>query len=215
MICPHCLIAFKVEWNENDSNPIYDKVDDLRFYFFYSTCPECEREIIKMLVEEIQQSTHWGFKKEMYLHPKTPNRKPLPKSIPKKFTKDYYEANAVISDSPNASAALSRRVLQHILEEKSNVTKNNRLVDQIKEAKEKEKFDLKLHGLIDYVRTFGNFGTHASKDDSDKIIDVEKGEAETLLEIIEDLFDYYYLKPEELNKTKKRLDEKRKKKSKS
>ena len=209
MICSHCLIAFKEVWNNDTSKPIYDNIENLRFYVFSTTCPECTRTIIKMYVEEHDQLTnHWNFKKSIFIHPKTPSRKPISKTIPKEFTKDYFEAIAVIEDSPNASAALSRRALQHILEEKSKVTKGDRLVDQIKEAKENERFDLMVNGLLDYVRKFGNFGAHASKDDNDKIINVEQGESETMIEIIESLLDYYFVKPEELKIIQKKLDEK-------
>ena len=215
MICPHCLIGIAETWELELNDYLVDVVDDERFQIFSQTCTECKKLIIKMMTEKATPSgrgfSPWKQTDERYLYPKKPNRAPIPETIPKKFSKDYFEAVAVLCDSPNASAALSRRVLQHILEGKSNVAKD-RLDAQIKEARKNERFDPKLDGLLDYVRKFGNFGTHASKDDTDKIIDVESGEAETMLEIIEALFEYYYLRPEELKKIKKQLDEKLKKK---
>ena len=209
MICPHCLIGISEYWQDELDESLIDRVENKKFKIVSQTCTECKKLIIKMITysQFFDRVTHWKPTGEKYLHPKKPNRKPIPNTIPKKFSKDYFEAVAVLDESPNASSALSRRVLQHILEEKSKVTKN-RLVTEIKEARKKEKFDPKLDGLLDYVRKFGNFGTHPIKDNTDKIIDVESGEADTMLEIIEALFDYYYLNPEELKKIKEKLDKK-------
>ena len=213
MICPHCLVGIAESWTEELDDYLMDNVNDMRFQIQSQECTECKKLIIKMITEKTHSDGRvtfnpWRQIGERYLHPQKPNRTPIPETVPNKFSKDYFEAVAVLDDSPNASAALSRRVLQHILEEKSKVDKD-RLDTQIKEARKKERFDPKLDGLLDYVRKFGNFGTHVSKDNTDKIID---GEAETMLEIIEALFEYYYLRPEELKKIKKRLDEKVQKK---
>ncbi len=213
MICPHCLIGISEYWQDELESKLIDNVEDKKFQIASQICTECKKLIIKMTTDTLVtgQFRHWQQTGEKYLHPKKPNRKPIPTTVPKKFSKDYFEAVAVLSDSPNASSALSRRVLQHILEEISKVAKD-RLGAQIKEARKKERFDPKLDGLLDYVRKFGNFGAHATKDYTDRIIDVEPGEAETMLEIIEALFDYYYLKPEELKKLKEQLDKKLQKK---
>jgi len=213
MICPHCLIGISEYWQDELEQDLVDNVDDKKFEIASQTCTECKKLIVKMTTYTLATGgfRNWRKTGEKYLHPPKPNRKPIPTTVPKKFLKDYFQAVAILSDSPNASSALSRRILQHILEEISKVAKD-RLDAQIKEARKKERFDPKLDGLLDYVRKFGNFGTHATKDDTDKIIDVEPGEAETMLEIIEALFDYYYLKPNELKKIKKQLDNKLQKK---
>lgn len=213
MICPHCLIGISEHWQNELETGLVDEVQDKKFEIASQTCTECNKLIIKMTTYAIPPGGphQWRQTGEKYLHPKKPNRKAIPTTVPNKFSKDYFEAVAILSDSPNASSALSRRVLQHILEEVSKVAKD-RLDAQIKESRKKERFDPKLDGLLDYVRKFGNFGTHATKDHADRIIDVEPGEAETMLEIIEALFDYYYLKPEELKKIKEQLDKKLQKK---
>ena len=66
-----------------------------------------------------------------------------------------------------------------------------------------------LHGAIDAVRQFGNFGAHQMTDQTTlQVIDVEPGEAEWCLEIIEQLFDYYYVAPERLKARRRALNEK-------
>jgi hypothetical protein len=52
---------------------------------------------------------------------------------------------------------------------------------------------------LHYVREIGNFAAHPSKDNkTGEIIDVEPGEAEFSLNVIEDLFDFYFVAPERL-----------------
>lgn len=45
---------------------------------------------------------------------------------------------------------------------------------------------------IDHVRTVGNIGAHMEKD-IDLIVEVEPGEAQILLELVESLFDEWYV----------------------
>jgi len=62
-------------------------------------------------------------KRRFLVNPKGSNRPPVPPEVPPDFTEDYIEACLVLPDSPKASAALSRRCLQHILGEKAGVKK--------------------------------------------------------------------------------------------
>ena len=53
-----------------------------------------------------------------------------------------------------------------------------------------------LHEMIDAIRNVGNFGAHRITDKTTlQVIDVEPHEAEFCLDIIEGLFDHYYVKP--------------------
>lgn len=216
MQCPHCLTGIHEGWKESKFIRYSTDVKTLRIKD--QTCPECHKLIIvaemKMKMETPNNAYYFPDTETKFLYPDKPNRTPIPKSVPNKFSKDYFEAVSVLCNSPNASAALSRRVLQHVLRDKTGVS-SGYLNDQIKEARKKENFHPMLKGLLDYVRQFGNFGTHPIKDDVDKIIDVDPAEAEAMLEIIEALFDYYYLQPDQLKKTKDRLDQKVRKKQKA
>jgi hypothetical protein len=48
---------------------------------------------------------------------------------------------------------------------------------------------------LDAVRNFGNFGAHPMFTAVGEIVKVEPNEAEWTLDIIDDLFDFYYVKP--------------------
>jgi len=135
------------------------------------------------------------------VYPKNTNRTPVPQEVTAHIAGDYNEACLVLADSPKASAALSRRCLQNMLSD-HGYTKRN-LVDQIDDVlNEQDRTKMMpghLHGSVDAIRQFGNFGAHPMTDQTTlQIIDVEPGEAEWCLEIIEQLFDFYYVAPERL-----------------
>ncbi len=128
--------------------------------------------------------------------------------VPEAHRIDYGEACEVMTTSPKASAALSRRILQAVLSEQGYSQHN--LADQIdavlKETKPVKALPTLLRDTIDVIRNFGNFSAHRITDKSTlQIIDVELGEAEWCLDIIEQLFDHYYVKSEAIIK-KKMLD---------
>ena len=53
-----------------------------------------------------------------------------------------------------------------------------------------------LSRIIDAVREFGNFSAHEKKNLTTlQIVEVEPGEADLCLEIVEALFEHYYLRP--------------------
>jgi len=94
--------------------------------------------------------------------------------------------------SGKASAALSRRCLQHLLRHHDYNQRDLR--SQLEAAQ--EKLPSSLAEVIDVVRGLGNVSAHPKTDgDSAIILDVEPGEAELLLELLEELFDEWYTKP--------------------
>ncbi len=102
----------------------------------------------------------------------------------------------VIADSPKASAALSRRCLQHILREKARVQHPDSLAVAIKEIVNGNSLPTDLAECLDAVRNIGNFAAHPNKGiNTGEIMEVEPGEAEWCLEVIEMLFDHYFVRP--------------------
>src|SRR5439155_22014348 len=140
--------------------------------------------------------------------PKTAAR-PLPAPVPATYGKDYKQAALVLVDSPEASAALSRRCLQRLLREKAGV-KPGKLHNEIKEAIGSGKMPSYVsEPLLHAVRHFGNFGAHAETDiNTNEIIDVQPGEAEWCLDILDTLFDFYFVQPAKTEARLKQLQEK-------
>ena len=196
MKCPHCLVAFHDKWN--------DAALANAWYVHHTICPECHRSIILLSADSSRGRPHG----KMMVYPKGFARAPVPIEVTADFADDYKEACLILGDSPKASAALSRRCLQHILREKAG-TKARELADQIQEVLDSRQLPTQLADALDAVRQIGNFAAHPMKSNhSGEILDVEPGEAEWSLDVIESLFDFYFVQPAILQKKKDALNKK-------
>ncbi|MBL8564503.1 MAG: DUF4145 domain-containing protein [Hyphomicrobiaceae bacterium] len=115
--------------------------------------------------------------------------------------KAYHEACAVLELSPAASACMSRRCLQGILAEQGYRQKN--LVQQIdavlREPDNRKSLPASVHDAVDAIRHFGNFGAHPITDVTTlQLIEVEAGEADWCIDVVEELMDHYYERPAKL-----------------
>jgi len=119
--------------------------------------------------------------------------KVYPDYIPSVLREDYKEACSIVLLSPKASATLSRRCLQGMIRDYWSVSKG-RLVDEIKAIE--DKVDPLSWDAIEAVRKFGNIGAHMEKD-INVIINVDPGEAEMLIHLIETLFEEWYIERHE------------------
>lgn len=195
MKCPHCLESF---FEECKTYPLGDDPEggwELRC----CRCPSCDKLICYLGISG----------REKYLvRPKGISRSPIPKGIPGKYAEDYKEACLVLPDSSKASAALSRRCLQNLLREVAKVKPSN-LSSEIQEVIDAGKLPSYLSESIDAIRNIGNFAAHPNKSDkAGEIIDVEPGEAEWSLEVIEGLFDFYFVQHAKMKARKEALNKK-------
>lgn len=198
MKCPHCLHAIHVSF---ESTHLLNA--DYYWYAEYAGCPNCGRAIIRLAPGD-PSTGNWLV--EIPVYPKAIARNPVPPELPKDLASDYKEACLVMAESPKASAALSRRCLQHLLREAAKTTKRD-LADQIDEVM--PHLPSSLQGMIDAVRVLGNFAAHPLKStNTGEIVDVEPGEAEWLLDTLEQLFDHYYVKPAEIQRRRDALNHK-------
>jgi hypothetical protein len=128
--------------------------------------------------------------------------------VPPPFSTDWKEACLVFTDSPKASAALSRRCLQQVLVEKAGVKKRD-LYDQIQDVLDAKVLPSHLAEAIDSVRAVGNFAAHPIKSQSSgAVVEVEPGEAEWNLDTLEGLFDFFFVQPERLRRKRAALEAK-------
>ena len=126
------------------------------------------------------------------------SHKPQPDFIPAPIVQDYIEASRIRDLSPKASATLSRRCIQGMIRDFCKISKN-RLLDEITELSKRLESGTAPAGVnsesveaIDHVRSIGNIGAHMEKD-IDVIVDVDPGEAQALLDLIEMLFEEWYV----------------------
>jgi hypothetical protein len=117
-------------------------------------------------------------------------------------------ASRVLAESTEASAALSRRCLQALLVAEAGVKKKD-LFDQIQEVIDAGSLPTSLADDLDAVRHIGAFGAHPIKSKSTgEIVPVEPGEAEWNLDVLDALFDFFYVQPEKRSARRAALDEK-------
>lgn len=119
--------------------------------------------------------------------------KVFPSYIPGSLLQDYKEACLIMDKSPKASATLARRCLQGMIRDFWGI-KKSRLIDEIDAIH--DKVDVDTWEAIDSLRKVGNIGAHMEKD-IDVIVDVDPGEAELLVDLIETLFHDWYIQRQE------------------
>jgi hypothetical protein len=144
-------------------------------------------------------------------YPRTTFRRPTPHEVPANIRQDYEEAWSVLPTSNKASAALSRRCLQAVLREKGYAHRD--LAKQIdallNEPDPAKAIPTAVRHAVDAIRNFGNFSAHPITDQTTlQILEVEPGEAEWCLEILDEMFDHYYVKPAQVLARKAALDAK-------
>jgi hypothetical protein len=133
--------------------------------------------------------------KAIMVWPKGVSRAPIPPEVPSEIAEDYKEACLVLGDSPKASAALSRRCLQNLLRGAARV-KPGDLSVEIQQVLDSGKLPTQIAENIDAIRQIGNFASHPNKSrTTGEVLPVEPHEAEWNLDVLESLFDFYFVQP--------------------
>ncbi len=211
MRCPHC----QVEINENFAE-LYIGISGSNQYcsLFYMKCPnpECGKVIVMIgfseHIDRINSGEHLLEAKIKLIYPIGSNRSPAPIEVDKTFAEDYNEACLVLPYSPKASAALSRRCLQNIIRIKEEIKEKN-LMLEIDKLISLNKVPSYIGNNLQTIRGFGNIVAHGMEDqNSGEILDVEPNEAEFLLDVLELMFDFYFVQPAKAEKIKASLNEK-------
>jgi hypothetical protein len=205
MKCPNCEVAFHEGEDTWEATSARDEVTTLRRWLTMMTlCPECEEPIVK-LEQRVQYTDQVRVAKVIY--PTTVKEVKVSKDVPDALRADFTEASQVLPVSPKASAALSRRVLQSILDDQGYKGRDlARQVDGVlKESDPNKVLPAAIRSKVDAIRNFGNFSAHPITDTTTlQIIDVEAEESEWCLAIISDLFEHYYVRPAE---DKRKMDD--------
>lgn len=208
MKCPHCLVEIHPK---TDVYLLGEDVDG-KWGIVKINCPSCSRFIFKLIEGELRQAPSYvhveQVNQEYLVRPKGSSRPPCPPEVPSTLTEDYTEACLVLPDSSKASAALSRRCLQNILREIAKV-KHDNLANEIQEVLDRNNLPSHITESLDAIRNIGNFAAHPIKSNSSgEIVPVETGEAEWNLDVLEALFDYYFVQPSIITKKKEALNKK-------
>jgi len=206
MKCPHCLESF----HDNPQTTQVDRDKDGHWAVIHRICPACSRIVIELALGTWNPAVHslGSIRVRGFAYPRGISRMPVPTEVPSEIAEDYREACLVLTDSPKASAALSRRCLQHMLRSAAGV-KSGDLADEIQQVLDSGKLPSQLADSIDAIRNVGNFSAHPLKSKtSGEILPVEPQEAEWNLDVLEALFDFYYVQPAVIAKKRAALNAK-------
>jgi hypothetical protein len=199
----HGNIGFKIQATACQNQDCREV--DLRFQYieideYFSAHVASEKTLrVKQIIQEYQ------------LRPES-TAKPQPDYIPKPILADYYEACRIVDLSPKASATLSRRCLQGMIRDFCKISKPTlnqeitALSDLLEKGQAPSGVTQEMIDAIDHVRQIGNIGAHMEKD-INLILDIEPDEAQTLIALIEMLFDDWYKAREQRNNRLSRLKE--------
>ena len=155
----------------------------------YFNCPFC-RELTAFLT---YRGPDGGVPKKRTILPIDRGRRALPADVPEAIATEYREAAAILEISPRASAAMCRRCLQSLLGTSGGATAGE-LAPAIDQVIALGQLPKALADDLDAVRVIGNFAAHPIKSlATGTIVDVEPGEAEWNLELLEHLFDFYFV----------------------
>jgi len=212
MKCPYCNVGVFLKIRESIVYPTREySVAGTGNEFVLGECPECAGSVVLLRVGTLRWIDEKGelvkILQEELVYPKSTNRL-TSAEVPSPLREIFNESNAVLTVSPKSSAALSRRLLQEILQTKFGIRKRD-LKTEIEEFIDLRDIPSDLKDAVDAIRNVGNFAAHPSKYQSTgEIVDVEVGEAEWLLEVLELLFDYAYVQPKRAQDKKDSLNRK-------
>ncbi|MNV11748.1 hypothetical protein D3C71_1023230 [compost metagenome] len=229
--CPFCGRAQTVTDRQSYAGallvePSYSRHDKLKFVVRGTSCsnPDCgefEATAVlhygdKAVQQGIAQFRSKGVLDSWQLRPQS-SEKPQPEVVPAPLVEDYNEACRIRDLSPKASATLSRRCLQGMIRDFCGISKGTlfKEIEALSSALENGDapagVTVETVQAIDYVRSIGNIGAHMEKD-INVIVPVDPGEAQALIELIELLFEEWYvarqIRTEKLARVKMIADQK-------
>ena len=190
-ICPFCNVSAVL-------NPITDILKDHQILFGDTTIsdsfsweakrcpnPKCRRISLEAEYWSVSEGKHRKWK----IRPES-SSKTQPDYIPEPIREDYYEACRIVALSPKASATLSRRCLQGMIRDYWDINEKwlVRELDALEERVDPETWD-----SIKAVKDIATFGAHPERDIS-LIVPISPHEARVLIELIEQLFDDWYVR---------------------
>ena len=207
--CPYCNSIFPVfaHWttagNKGTQNKYYFNLDasstDNRgfgtdaYCITLSRCSSCYNDIITIepyIPKGIAPADVENYNNDLVVNvkPRTLCER-FPVYVPQNIRTDYEEACAIKHLSPKAAATLARRCLQGMIRDFWQTNEKN-LFEEIKAIE--DKIPAVQWKAIDALRSLGNIGAHMEKD-VNCIVDIDDGEAEKLIKLIELLIEQWYI----------------------
>jgi len=209
--CPHCEVYCVMNFDSIVKRFETDYKDgiffrDKNFLFdFVCSCPNCNNTVFVQAqadgnavapdpraADEQLDASSGGKILSIYPYRKSVT---VPPEVPEKYAGDFREAVLVIDLSPTASAALSRRILQNILRDEFKIQARD-LYQEIGAFIAQPNIPPQLTDAVDAIRKIGNLAAHPLKNkNTGEVVPVEPDEAEWLIEVLKQLFEFKFTEP--------------------
>ena len=194
MQCPHCRSEVEVKAHSF----ALGEDPDGTWQVSSARCPACDRLVVDLCLKDVCTYPAW---------PAGTTRARPSAEVPAALAGEFLTASQVIVYSPEASAAISRRLLQRVLDEQAGVGGGG-LADQIRRA-------LLSPALPPYVKealqTYVDLAKIGLGNDKnlhpEALAPAEPGEAEWLLDVHELLFELFFVQPARLRRKRDALEE--------
>lgn len=197
MRCPHCTVEIfpSSQWSRAVSDGTDEPADKM---VVNDVCPSCGRWFIELQSGydiPVAGEIDWVITARTVLWPRTSSRPPIPAEVPDPLRSVAVEAGLILADSPRASAALSRRCLQQVLREESKAPPSD-LFHEIEWAIANAGLPSHAKEGLHDLREIGNMAAHPNMSTATgEYLEVEPGEAEWTLDVLDALFDHYFVGP--------------------
>ena len=201
-VCPHCQRAVTISSSRHTRSRhdlhTQNTLGSVCVWTAFTVCPnpKCQKLSLDVSFHKLKNDLGtWKSGEPIKAWRLVPDSSSVvfPEYVPTPIRDDYKEAALIKELSPKASATLSRRCLQGIIRDFWKV-KPGRLIDEIRAIE--DRVDPVTWGAIDAVRKIGNVGAHMEKD-INVIVDVDAGEADLLISLVETLISEWYVATEE------------------
>jgi hypothetical protein len=211
MKCPHCDVG--IHYFPHETLIAANATGNIGWIVENSDCPECKNTILVLKMGAIGPGPRRGgpgiSNPSIYrlIEPPVATR-PVSPDVPSEIAGEYRQAAAILDLSPMASAAVSRRCLQNVIRTALHIKKGS-LEKEIDEVISDHRVSTGLGKQLDAVRHIGNFAAHPIKNTSTGVIlEVEPGEAEWNLDVLDGIFEELYVQPAHIAARTAALNEK-------
>ncbi len=194
MQCPHCRCEIEVRPHVFALGE--DK--DGTWQVSSARCPTCERLIVSLCTKEGCTYPAW---------PVTGARARLSDDVPVELALEYHTASQINAYSPEAAAAVSRRLLQRVLADYAGIGGGG-LADQVNRA---ELSPATPAYVKEALRTYSRLAQLDSTSDKslhpEALAPVQSAEVEWLFDVLESLFDLYFVQPARMRRKQGALED--------